>query len=175
MKRTQCINDTTFSNYLNEHFLGSEGGVNAFKAASDTWRGTPHEATLKTLSRQVMDDQEDLERLINRLGYGHHLAKSLFTHAVRFLGRINPVNILRRRRAGLAQIELDVLIGMLNAKLAMWDTLLLIAEKDTRLDTDLLDDLRRRAMDQIHQVSEIIEATWEERFVDAARRGTTTS
>lgn len=167
MKPGQGINHETYSYYLNEHFLGSEGGVNAFKAASDTWRDTPHEAALQSLIRQVMDDQEDLDRLINRLGYGHHALKILLTHAVRLLGRINPVNILRRRRAGLAQVELDVLIGMLNAKLAMWDTLLLVAEKDSRLDTDLLDDLRRRAKDQIEQVSRIIEATWEERFVDS--------
>ncbi|WP_411731021.1 hypothetical protein [Paeniglutamicibacter sp.] len=158
------VSHQTYSNYLNEHFLGSEGGVNAFRAAADTWKGTEHEAAFLSLCRQVMTDREDLRLLIDRLGYGGHPLKIVFTHAVRLLGRVNPVNLLRRRQAGTAQVELDVLAGMLRAKLSMWETLILIAAKDPRLDADLLRDLQARAIDQIDQVRGIIGATWEERF-----------
>lgn len=158
------VSHQTLSNYLNEHFLGSEGGVNAFRAAADTWKGTAQEAALLSLSRQVLTDQEDLRRMIDSLGYGGHPLKLSLTHVVRAVGRVNPVNLLRRRQAGLAQVELDVLIGMLNAKLAMWDTLLLAAGKDPRFDTALLGELKLRAVDQVNQVKGIIEATWEERF-----------
>ncbi|MCV9994093.1 hypothetical protein OIU93_07235 [Paeniglutamicibacter sp. ZC-3] len=158
------VSHQTLSNYLNEHFLGSEGGVNAFRAAADTWKGTAHEAALLSLCRQVMADREDLRSLIDRLGYDGHPLKITFTHVVRLVGRVNPVNLLRRRQAGLAQVELDVLTGMLRAKLAMWETLLLVATKDPRFDAALLRDLQARATDQINQVRGIIEATWEERF-----------
>lgn len=158
------VSHQTLSNYLNEHSLGSEGGVNAFRAAADTWKGTVHEATLLSLCRQVMADREDLRKLIDRLGYGGHPLKIAFTHAIRLVGRVNPVNLLRQRQAGLAQVELDVLTGMLRAKLAMWETLLLVATKDPRFDAALLRDLQARATDQITQVHGIIEATWEERF-----------
>lgn len=158
------VSHQTLSNYLNEHFLGSEGGVNAFRAAADTWKGTAQEAALLSLCRQVMADREDLRGLIDRLGYGGHPLKIAFTHAVRLVGRVNPVNLLRQRQAGLAQVELDVLTGMLRAKLAMWETLLLVAAKDPRFDAALLRDLQARATDQINQVRGIIEATWEERF-----------
>lgn len=167
MNDSRGVSHETLSNYLNEHFLGSEGGVNAFRAAADTWKGTAHEAALLSLCRQVMADREDLGGLVKRLGYGGHPLKAVFTHAVRLLGRVNPVNLLRRRHSGLAQVELDVLTGMLNAKLAMWDTLLLVAGKDPRLDTALLRDLKARATDQISQVRGVIEATWEERFFNA--------
>jgi hypothetical protein len=164
MNDVQAVNHQTLSNYLNQHFLGSEGGVNAFRAAADTWKGTAQEAALLSLCRQVMTDRQDLRHLIEKLGYEVHPLKLAFTHVVRLAGRVNPVNLLRKQQAGMAQVELDVLAGMLNAKLAMWETLLLVAEKDPRLDAVSLSDLQARATDQITQVRGIIEATWEQRF-----------
>lgn len=165
MNQHQAINHENYSSYLNEHYLGSEGGVNAFKAAAATWSDTPHEIAFESLCQQVMADREDLRRIINDLGYRPHPFKHLLTHAVRVLGRINPINLLRRRRTGVAQVELEVLVGMLRAKLTMWETLLLVSAKDPRLDTGLLEDLHRRAMEQIDQVRTVIEKTWEERFL----------
>jgi hypothetical protein len=158
------VSHQTLSNYLNQHFLGSEGGVNAFRAAADTWKGTAQEAALLSLCRQVMTDRQDLRNLIEKLGYEVHPLKLAFTQAVRLAGRVNPVNLLRKQQAGMAQVELDVLAGMLRAKLSMWETLLLVAEKDPRLDAASLRDLQARATDQITQVRGIIEATWAQRF-----------
>lgn len=133
MSQNQSINHEIYSNYLNEHYLGSEGGINAFRAAAAAWNQTPHENTFKSLCQQVMADRDDLRRIINQLGYHPHPFKNLLTHVVRILGRLNPVNVLRKRRTGMAQIELEVLIGMLRAKLSMWETLLLVSAKDPRL------------------------------------------
>ncbi len=168
MSQNQSINHEIYSNYLNEHYLGSEGGINAFRAAAATWNQTPHENTFKSLCQQVMADRDDLRRIINQLGYHPHPFKNLLTHVVRILGRLNPVNVLRKRRTGMAQIELEVLIGMLRAKLSMWETLLLVSAKDPRLDTELLQDLRRRASEQIDQVRSVIEKTWQQRFLVGA-------
>lgn len=168
MSQNQSINHEIYSNYLNEHYLGSEGGINAFRAAAVTWNQTPHENTFKSLCQQVMADRDDLRRIINQLGYHPHPFKNLLTHVVRILGRLNPVNVLRKRRTGMAQIELEVLIGMLRAKLSMWETLLLVSAKDPRLDTELLQDLRRRASEQIDQVRSVIEKTWQQRFLVGA-------
>lgn len=164
MEEHRGINHSIYSNYLNEHLLGSEGGVNAFKAAADTWRGTPHEGAFKSLARQVKADQDDLHRIIRSLGYDHAPLRSALTIGVRLAGRINPVNLLRRRKVGMAQVELDTLTGMLRAKLSMWETLLLLQSRDPRLDAALLKDLQRRAEDQFNQVRDIIEASCEERF-----------
>lgn len=168
MSQNQSINHEIYSNYLNEHYLGSEGGINAFRAAAATWNQTPHENTFKSLCQQVMADRDDLRRIINQLGYHPHPFKNLLTHVVRILGRLNPVNVLRKRRTGMAQIELEVLIGMLRAKLSMWETLLLVSAKDPRLDTELLQDLRKRASEQIDQVRSVIEKTWQQRFLVGA-------
>lgn len=164
MEEHRGINHSIYSNYLNEHLLGSEGGVNAFKAAADTWRGTEHEGAFKSLAQQVKADQDDLHRIIRDLGYDHAPLRSALTIGVRLAGRINPVNLLRRRKAGMAQVELDTLTGLLRAKLSMWETLLLLHSRDPRLDAALLTDLQRRAEEQVNQVRDIIAASCEERF-----------
>lgn len=161
------INHRMYTTYLNEHLLGSEGGVAAFQAASRTWKGTPSEQQFASLARQVGDDHADLEKIIRTLGYRPHPVKHALTHGVRLAGRLNPVNILRQQNTGMTQVELDILVGMLRAKKAMWETLLLVASRDLRLEVPLLEDLNRRADSQIQQVFAVIERTWARRFFDA--------
>lgn len=158
------INHSMYFAYLSQHLLGSEGGMNAFRAAASTWKDTPVEHQLTSLARQVSDDHADLEKIIRSLGYRPHPLKQVLTHGVRWAGRLNPVNFLRKNDAAMTQVELDVLQGMLRAKKAMWTTLLLVATRDGRLDVALLQDLDQRADHQIEQVTDIIARTWEGRF-----------
>lgn len=153
-----------YATYLNEHLLGSEGGINAFKAATRTWKGTAEEERFASLARQVAQDHADLEKIMRSLGYRPHPVKQVLTYGVRLAGRINPVNVLRRRTAGMTQVELDILLGLLRAKKAMWETLLLVAIRDSRLEVPLLEDLMRRVDGQSQQVKDMIERTWEDRF-----------
>ncbi|WP_372698160.1 hypothetical protein [Arthrobacter sp. JSM 101049] len=158
------IDHVMYAAYLNEHLLGSEGGMNAFKAAVSTWTGTPVEPLFTAMVRQVTDDHADLERIIRTLGYRPHPLKQALTHGVRLAGRLNPVNFLRKRDAAMTQVELDILMGMLRAKKAMWGTLMLVATRDGRLDVPLLQDLDQRADHQLDQMRDIISRTWEKRF-----------
>ena len=162
--RAMSISHSMYATYLNEHLLGSEGGINAFKAATRTWRGTAQEQQFESLARQVADDHTDLETIMRSLGYRPHPMKQVLTTGVRLAGRINPVNVLRRRTAGMTQVELDVLMGLLRAKKAMWETLLLVATRDRRLEAGMLENLMLRADSQLQQVKDIIERTWEGRF-----------
>lgn len=164
VNRPGTINHTMYSTYLSEHLLGSEGGISAFKAASKTWKGTPAEHQFLSLVQQVADDHSDLEKIIRTLGYRPHPVKRVLTQGVRLAGRLNPVNVLRHQKAGMTQVELDILLGMLRAKKAMWETLLLVSARDGRLEVPLLEDLVRRADSQLQQVSYIIEQTWDTRF-----------
>jgi hypothetical protein len=153
-----------YAAYLNEHLLGSEGGYRAFLAAADTWRGTEHEAALHSLAEQVGADQRDLIRIIEQLGYRQSPVKHALAGAVRAVGRINPVNLLRSKKGGLTQVELDVLVGMVRAKGMMWETLSMLSDADPRLDRALLADLSSRTEDQIRQLQEINAKTCLRRF-----------
>lgn len=157
--------DDTLAVYLNEHLLASEGGVQAFKAAADTFKGTRHEAALRALSDEIDRDRRDLARIIQQLGFRPKGWKRLLTLVLRVGGRINPVNLLRLRHSSMAQFELDFLTGAVRAKRSMWDALLELAEDDPRQDRKLLLSLQLRADQQIAELQRINRETVRERFL----------
>lgn len=69
----------------------------------------------------------------------------------------------------MAQLELDVLTGMVRAKLSMWRTLMEVSEHWERLDADLLQDLADRAGQQIAELERISIETCHERFVEESQ------
>lgn len=150
--------------YLNQHLLASEGGLQAFRAGLDTWTGTEHEASLRFLVDDIARDRRDLARLIHRLGLRPAAWKRLLTNAARAVGRLGLANPLRRRDASTAQLELDTLTGMVQAKLSMWDALLECVEVVPGLERAPLEALRARAIRQIEEIQRVSLATCRERF-----------
>jgi hypothetical protein len=151
--------------YLNEHLLASEGGLRAFHAAQRTWAGTRHEATLAALVGEIERDRRDLAGIIQRLDYRPAPWKRALTGVLRSVGEVNPVNLLRRRGGSMAQLELDVLTGMVRAKLSMWDALLELAEDDPRFDVRMLEALKLRAEQQIAELQRVAHESVRERFL----------
>ena len=43
-----AVDEQMLEDFLNQHLLGSRSGVKAFRAAEQTWAGTPQEAALRT-------------------------------------------------------------------------------------------------------------------------------
>lgn len=164
MDQPTGLNRERLATYLDLHLTGADGGLDAFKAAADTWRGTPQEPALESLVDQVRADHHDLEDLLGRLGHHRNAARRVLGAGARAVGRVNPANALRAREGGASQVELDLLIGAVNAKLSMWELLLLMEDRDPALDLALLEDLRQRAESQIAQLKGIRDATWAERF-----------
>ncbi len=165
MSAARAEADAHLATYLNEHLLASEAGIRAFNAAARTWEGTPHEAPLLALKEDLARDRRDLARLIQRLGFRPAGWKRLLTLAARAAGELNPVNALRLRRGSMAQLELDMLTGMVRGKLSMWDALLELAKDDARFDVGALQALKRRAEHQIAELQRISLATTRERFL----------
>lgn len=64
-----------------------------------------------------------------------------------------------------------MLTGLLNAKLRMWQTMLLMLPHDPRLDQELLQDLSHRAESQISQLKALSDETWPERFAPQVDHG----
>lgn len=153
--------------YLSEHHVGSVAGVEHFASARRMWSGTPHQQVFDSLWEQVSEDQNDLERLLKELGHSPHGLAKLAAPWAHLLGKINLLNPLRQRRKTVTQSQVDVLIGLLNAKLSMWRTLLLMADQEPLLDETLLLDLRQRAESQIRQLTEFSSRSWPERFKQA--------
>ncbi|MCO0633341.1 MULTISPECIES: hypothetical protein [Micrococcus] len=160
-----AVDEQMLADFLNQHLLGSRSGVKAFRAAEQTWAGTPQEAALRRLGDAVQDDQDRLEALIGELGLRTPLVDRAAGAAAEVGGRLNPVNALRTRGSGWTQIELDLLQGMLQAKSAMWDVLEQLAPHLPAVDAAEMQALRQRTADQQREVQRITSATLEGRFL----------
>lgn len=158
------IDQDTLHRYLDRHLLGSESGLDHFKAAHGTWAGTAFEERFESLHQQVQADQEDLKKIMATLGCSPRPIGKLLAPVARLAGKANPFNPLRQHTQAAAQVQLDVLTGLLNAKLRMWQTLLLMLPHEQRLDRALLQDLSRRADSQIQQLVALSDETWADRF-----------
>lgn len=158
------VDDSRLLKYLGGHLTGSRSGLQQFKAAVETWADTPHEQRMASLVQQVKADQDDLRRIMDALGYEEPALGKLVAPVALLAGRLNPFNPLRGRTFSLAQVQLDVLVGLLNAKLRMWRTLQHVVPSEPRLDDALLVDLCQRAESQIRQLTSISDESWPERF-----------
>ncbi|CAM3797738.1 hypothetical protein E4A47_03085 [Micrococcus flavus] len=165
MTQTRRIDDDTLSDYLVQHLLGSRSGVNMFRAAASTWKGTEHERALKDIAGQILEEQERLERLIHEVGGRVPVTARAVGVAARVGGRLNPVNALRSRRSGWTQVELDLLQGALQAKSGMWHVLAELAPHDPRIDESEMHELYDSAQRQQEEVRRIASAVLPEQFL----------
>ncbi|WP_404290973.1 hypothetical protein [Glutamicibacter arilaitensis] len=165
------IDQDKLHSYLSQHLLGSESGLNHFEAAKDTWAGTAHEERFNSLWKQVEEDQRDLEALMDQLGFKRGPLAQAAAPVAKLAGMVNPFNPFRQRKISAAQVQLDVLTGLLNAKLRMWQTLQLMLDEEPRLDRALLEDLEQRALSQINQLVMLSDETWQDRFAPEQTEG----
>ena len=160
-----AVDEQMLEDFLNQHLLGSRSGVKAFRAAEQTWAGTPQEAALRRIGDGVQEDQDRLEALIGELGLRTPLVDRAAGAAAEVGGRLNPVNALRTRGSGWTQIELDLLQGMLQAKLAMWRVLEQLAPHLPAIDAEEMRGLCEKTAEQRRGVERITSATLEGRFL----------
>ena len=80
-------------------------------------------------------------------------------------GRLNPVNALRTRGSAWTQVELDLLQGMLQAKLSMWRVLEQLAPHLPAVDAAEMRGLCEKTAEQRREVERITSATLEGRFL----------
>jgi hypothetical protein len=153
--------------YLNHHLLGSQSGVNMFRTAAVTWRGTNYEQQFRELARQVQGEQRSLRELIARLGLRTPTPRRILGKAAEVAGRLNPVNLTRSKTQGMTQVELDVLQGAVQGKAGMWHVLGELADRfpDAGLDRQEMDGLYRHAQEQQAELRRISEETLGTRFV----------
>ncbi|NYF13520.1 hypothetical protein HDC34_001814 [Pseudoclavibacter sp. JAI123] len=170
MTTTRGFDHEVYAGYLNAHLLASEAGLRAFKSATATWAGTPHEETMRVLVAHIAADRRDLKTLIEGLGYQESFLKLWLTNGARLAGTFNPVNILRLRRRPSTQLELDMLTGMVRAKLSMWEALIAVQPRDPRLVLSGLEELLARSQAQIDLLQGISQDSVEERFLEQASR-----
>ncbi|MCH6471828.1 hypothetical protein [Sinomonas terrae] len=158
------VDNEMLSNYLQNHIIAANSGKRLFEEAAKVWSGTPHGPTFERLSREVTEDSDELERIAKSLGAElppHKQATAWIGEQASKLGPLNPAHAPGGHPG---QLELEGLISAVTGKSLLWETLLLLADQDTRIEALTVERLHDRALRQIRDISEVMRSTAKARF-----------
>ena len=135
--------------YLNDHLAGATGGVGlARRMAAAADPGSEPARALTTLAAEITQDRAALITIMGALGIPVRGYKVLAGWAGEKAGRAKPNGHLLTRSPLSALEETELLRLGVEGKAAGWRSLRVLAERDSRLDADRLDDLIERAKRQ---------------------------
>ncbi|WP_024476085.1 hypothetical protein [Arthrobacter sp. CAL618] len=154
------------SAYLDDHLVASASGVKLFSTAQESWRGTKHEQTFASLTKEISGERDELAQIISSLGYTPSKVKMVIAQVGAQLSKINPLNLRRSDKGSGAQLELEALQSIVRGKECMWETLGALTEAgSTELDAEQLRHLADRARKQQEQLAHVMRETAPERFL----------
>ncbi|HEX2857894.1 MAG TPA: hypothetical protein VHO26_10545 [Propionibacteriaceae bacterium] len=158
------LNHENYEAYLNQHLVSADGGVKLFKAAEHTWAGTSLESVFRELHDELTDSHAQVKNLIERLGYQVSAWRNVSAGLAEVVGLVNPVNFTRHPYGKLAQPQLDSLAAAIRAQQMLWETLVVLADVDDRLDKEWCRSMIARCEDQRARVAKASSETVLTRF-----------
>jgi hypothetical protein len=135
--------------YLNDHLAGATGGVGlARRMAAAADPGSESARVLGTVAAEIAQDRASLIKIMSTLGIPVRGYKVFAGWAGEKAGRAK-LNGHLLTRSPLSELEETELLRLgVDGKAAGWRSLRSLAERDSRLDADQLDDLIERAKRQ---------------------------
>jgi hypothetical protein len=144
---TGPVNRRLLGIYLNDHLAGAMGGLELARRALRNNRGTPLEADLERVAREIEEDRTTLEGLMERLRIPRSQVKPPVAWALEKVGRLKLNGRLFEYSPLSRLIELELLSSAVETKRAMWAALKRVADGGIDLGVDL-DELIKRAQRQ---------------------------
>jgi hypothetical protein len=132
--------------YLNDHLAGATGGVGlARRMAAAAAPGSESARALRTLAAEIAQDRVALIKIMGTLGIPVRGYKVFAGWVGEKAGRVK-LNGHLLTRSPLSELEETELLRLgVEGKAAGWRSLRSLAERDSRLDADRLDELLARA------------------------------
>jgi hypothetical protein len=134
--------------YLNDHLAGAAAGVELAEKLGATNEGTPFGTAVAAVAREIKEDRETLQGLVERLGIGKNPVKQAAGWAFEKFTRLR----FNRQLTGSAELtrllETETLSLGIEGKLAMWQALKGIPGLDAELGAADYDRLIGRARQQ---------------------------
>jgi hypothetical protein len=135
--------------YLNDHLAGATAGVELVRRTAQEHRDSAYGETLESLRKEISQDRQALVRLLADLGIPVRHYKAYGAWLGEKVARLKPNGRLLRRSGLALLVELEALRLGAQGKASLWRGLLAAAAQDPRLDADRLEELLRRAEQQI--------------------------
>jgi hypothetical protein len=134
--------------YLNDHLAGATAGLELARRALKENRENEYGRFLATLAEEIAQDRRTLIELMERLLIPRSKVKVPAAWALEKVGRLKLNGRIRGYSPLSRLIELEGLAAGIEAKRAMWLTLLQIRGHDERFNDGDLESLVARADDQ---------------------------
>ena len=135
--------------YLNDHLAGSVTGLELARRSLSSNEGSELGGFLAQLVREIEEDKNSLEELIDRLGF----KKSAFKQSAGWMAEKAGRLKLNGRITGYSDLsrllELEGLLIGVTGKLSLWENLKSVEDLDPTLATFDFDTLKKRAHEQI--------------------------
>jgi hypothetical protein len=141
--------------YLQDHYAGSTGGVELAKRTAKENTGTDFSGPLTRIAGEIREDRDTLRRIMDRLGVSPAPVKAGLAWAAEKAGRVKPNGQLRGYSPLGRLVEVEALITGVTGKLSLWRALQQVVDGEPRLDRRQLEDLERRADDQLARLHEL--------------------
>jgi hypothetical protein len=140
--------------YLNDHLLGSTAGRELANRAAGANEGNEYGEFLTRLAQEIEADRRALEGVMDELDVGRDHVKVAAGWLGEKVGRLKLNGSITSYSPLSRAIELEGLVAGIQGKLALWRTLVAIADKDDRLDREYLERLAARAEEQLREAEE---------------------
>jgi hypothetical protein len=141
--------------YLQDHYAGSTGGLEMAKRTAKANAGTEFGGPLTRVAGEIDEDRDALKRIMGRLDVRPATVKSALAWAAEKAGRAKPNGRLRGYSPLGRLLEIEALITGVSGKLSLWRALERIEADEPRLDAVQLQDLGRRAEDQLGRLHDL--------------------
>jgi hypothetical protein len=146
---------TRLATYLNDHLAGSGTGRELARRTLQANRGNEYGVVLEDLVRQIEEDVDSLESVMDRLDIKPDRVKEAMGWTAEKLGRLKLNGQLLGYSPLSRLIELEGLMLGITGKMAMWIALSSVLADDPRLEGIDLEDLARRAREQRQTVERL--------------------
>ena len=142
----------SLTTYLHDHLAGSHFAVELLETLCERSGEDPLVAFTAALLSDIKEDQEVLQKIVDRVGKGHIDLKAA---SAWFAEKASQLKLQHDEPGGLGTFEaLETLMLGITGKLALWRVLPVIAEFDPRVGAQDFARLAVRAQDQWERVEE---------------------
>ncbi|MDP9885905.1 hypothetical protein J2W21_003430 [Sinomonas atrocyanea] len=154
--RTRQVDDDVLAKYLHSHLIAGNSGKRLFDEAAKAWEGTFHASALSRLAREVSEDADELEKIVQALGLEPPAHRKAVAWATEQAAKVDPLNPAHAAGGRAGQLELESLLTAVTGKCLLWKALLLLTGEGLPVDAARLEQLHDRALHQISTLSEIL-------------------
>jgi hypothetical protein len=154
--------------YLNDHYLGANGGVALAHRIAKAQSQTAVGPDLTVLSKDIESDLSSLVFLMKRLEVPIQKWRGPLGAAAEKAGRLKFNGHILSRSPLSSVVELEALLAGVEGKRCGWRTLHRLAQNDDRLDSQELDTLINRSLAQTEVLERVRSWAIDEAFTASA-------